>query len=268
MRHTARARLALALLPLLLVSASGCDLAMAHHGQSASADWRKTWDLPPDGRVEIRNVNGKIDVQTSAGGAVEVVAHKTASAGSVGAAQEALGRIEIAEEASAGGIRLETKMPKNTGGGLFSRVSQQVNYVVKLPAGAEVVMRTVNGGITLEGLSGRVEAQTTNGAVKARNISGPISAATTNGGVEVDLERLAEGGVTLSCTNGGIRLRLPSDAKATLSARVTNGGVSMDGLTLDKSGDNNRRRLEGRLNGGGAPVRIEGTNGGISIIAR
>lgn len=268
MRHTPTpARLALPVLPLLLVLASGCDLAMAGHSQGASTDWRKTWNLAPDGRVEIRNVNGKIDVQPSASSAVEVVAHKTASAASVEAAQEALGRIEIAEEASAGGIRLETKMPKNVGG-LFTRVSQQVNYVVKLPAGAEVVMRTVNGGISLEGLSGRVEAETTNGGVKARNISGPISAATTNGGVEVDLERLADAGVTLSCTNGGIRLRLPSDAKATLLARVTNGGVSLDGLTLDKSGDNSQRRLEGRLNGGGAPVRIEGTNGGIRITAR
>lgn len=267
MRPHSHARLALAMLPLLLVAASGCDLAMAGHAQSASTDWRKKWDLPPDGRVEILNVNGKIDVQPSAGGSLEVVAHKSASAASVEAAREALGRIEIAEEASTGGIRLETKMPKDTGG-LFTRVNQQVNYVVTLPAGAEVVMRTVNGGITLEGLSGRIEARTTNGGIKASHISGPINAATTNGGVEVDLEHLDEAGVTLSCTNGGIRLRLPTDAKATLSARVTNGGVSMDGLTLDKSGDNNRRRLEGRINGGGAPVRIEGTNGGISISAR
>ncbi len=261
-----RLRFAHLVLPVLFASVSACDIAMADYSQKATADWRKTWDLQPGGRVEIRNVNGKIDVQPSTGSVVEVVAHKTASAGSAEAAQDALGRIEIAEEASNRGIRLETRAQKPAGG-VFGRANQQVNYVVRLPAGTEVVMRTVNGGITLEGLTGRIEAETTNGGVTARDISGAISASTTNGGVEVDVARLAESGVTLSCTNGGIKLRLPSDAKATISARVTNGGVSTDGLSLDKGADSSRRRLEARLNGGGAPVRIEGTNGGISIAA-
>ena len=36
----------------------------------------------------------------------------------------------------------------------------------------------------------------------------------------------------------------------------------------DSTGDNNRRRLEGRLNGGGPRIQIEGTNGGIRLSAR
>ena len=87
-------------------------------------------------------------------------------------------------------------------------------------------------------------------------------------GLDVDLARLAGPGVKLSSTNGGIDLRLPSDSKATISARITNGGVSTNGLQMDPGGQSSRRRLDGRLNGGGAPVDIEGTNGGIRISAR
>ncbi len=260
-----RLRLAHAALPLLLFVVSGCDLAMADHSQKATADWRKTWPLEPGGRLEIRNVNGRIDVRPSAGQVVEIVAHKTARAGSVEAAREALDRIEIAEDASARGIRLETKAPRTAG--MLSRVNQQVDYEVTVPAGAEVTLRTVNGGILLDGLGGRIEAETTNGGITARDIAGPISASTTNGGVEVELTRLADAGVTLSCTNGGIKLRLPADSKATVSARVTNGGVTTEGLQLENS-EQSRRRLEGRLNGGGAPIRLEGTNGGIRLAAR
>ena len=60
-----RARNAVFVLPLFVaasVAATGCDLAMAHYNQKETAEWRKTYDLQPGGRLEIRNVNGKIDV--------------------------------------------------------------------------------------------------------------------------------------------------------------------------------------------------------------
>ena len=62
-------------------------------------------------------------------------------------------------------------------------------------------------------------------------------------------------GVKLGCTNGGIKLRLPRDAKATISASITNGGISTSGLQIETSGEKSRRRLDGRLNGGGAQHR-------------
>ena len=133
-----------------------------------------------------------------------------------------------------------------------------------MPAGAEVKCTTVNGGVSVTGLSGRVTAETTNGGVVARDVSGTIDASTTNGGVDVELARLGEGGAKLACTNGGIRLRLPADAKASISASVTNGGIDTSGLAIETT-QSSRRRLEGRLNGGGAPIQIEGTNGGIRI---
>lgn len=264
-----RARFATLVLPLLLLSAAGagCDLAMADYKQKETAEWRKTYELQPGGRVEIRNVNGKIDVQPSEGNVVQVVAEKTARAGSSEAAKEALGRIEIVETASPGSIRIETKVQRMTEG-LLSRANQQVNYTVKVPASAEVSFRTVNGGIELSGLKGRINVETTNGGIKAHDVSGSIEASTTNGGVDVELAELAESGVKLGCTNGGIELRLPSDSKATISARVTNGGIDTAGLPIETTGESNRRRLDGRLNGGGAHINIEGTNGGIRIRGR
>lgn len=264
-----RARFATLVLPLLLVSAAGagCDLALADYKQTATAEWRKTYELPPGGRVEISNINGKIDVQPSSGNVVQIVAEKTAKAASSDAARQALDRIEIVESSSPTGIRIETKMRKGADG-LISRSSQQVEYTVKVPAGAEVKFRTVNGHIELSGLGGGITAETTNGGITARDVSGSLDASTTNGGVEVDLTRLAESGVKLGCTNGGIELRLPSDSKATISARITNGGIDTNGLPIETTGQTTRRRLDGRLNGGGARIDIEGTNGGISISGR
>lgn len=260
-----RARAAALVLPVLLVASAGCDIAMADYKQKETAEWRKSYELQPGGHVEISNVNGKIDVQRGTGNTVEVVALKSARAASSEAAKQALERIEIQENISPADVRIQTRMQRS--GALFSGANLQVEYTVRVPAGADVKFSTVNGGIEITGLEGRINAETTNGGIKARDISGPIEASTTNGGVEVDLAQLAEPGVKLGCTNGGIRLRLPSDAKATISARVTNGGIDTSGLQLETS-ESSRRRLDGRLNGGGTRIDIEGTNGGIRISGR
>ena len=139
---------------------------------------------------------------------------------------------------------------------------------MKVPASAEVKFSTVNGGIELTGLKGRITAEATNGGIKAHDVSGAIDASTTNGGVEVDLAQLPESGVKLGCTNGGIELRLPSSAKATISARIVNGGIDTSGIQIEQTGESSRHSLEGRMNGGGPRIDLEGTNGGIRISGR
>ena len=260
-----RRRLPALLLPVLLACA-GCDIVTADFRSEETAEWRRTYQLAPEGRVEIGNVNGKIDVQPGDGNVVEIVALKKAKGPSPEAAKAALERITIEEDASPARIKVDTKLARTSG--LFNGGGLQVDYRVKVPAGAEVKFTTVNGGIDLVGLKGRINAETTNGGVHGRDLAGQIVASTTNGGLDIDLLRMPEGGVKLECTNGGIKLRLPRDAKATISARITNGGISQSDLQIEGSGDNNRRRLEGRLNGGGPRIDIEGTNGGITLSAR
>jgi DUF4097 and DUF4098 domain-containing protein YvlB len=143
--------------------------------------------------------------------------------------------------------------------------SAQVEYAVKVPPSAEVRFTTVNGGIEIAGLNGRVNAETTNGGIRARDVGGSIEASTTNGGVDVELTHVKEPGVKLECTNGGIKLRLPQDAKANLSASITNGGIELQGISAEQTTQPSRRRLEARLNGGGPSIRLAGTNGGIHI---
>jgi hypothetical protein len=259
---TSRLARALAIaLPLALVSSAGCDIAMANLQGSAQEEWRKTYELEPGGRVEIRNVNGRIVVERSAGRQVEVVAEKRARGSSDDAARQVLEQIQIVESATPSALTVETKAPRGRG------VSAEVRYSVKVPADSDLRFQTVNGGIELTQLSGQIDAETTNGGITAREIAGSFKGTTTNGGLEVDLTSLAKEGVTLECVNGGISLRLPGDARATVSASISNGGIDTHGLPIETS-TSNRRRLEGTLNGGGAPIRLSGTNGGISLRAR
>ncbi|HZB24551.1 MAG TPA: DUF4097 family beta strand repeat-containing protein [Vicinamibacterales bacterium] len=260
-------RLPLCLLLLLAAAASGCDIVTAEFKSKESSEWRRTYPLQAGARVELSNVNGRIEVTAATGNTLEVVAVKTARGATPEAARTALDRIEIRDEATASGVRIETKTAR---GGAFNHGSGEVRYTVRVPPSANVRFTTVNGGIELTGLDGQVELESTNGGIRARDVSGSIDASTTNGGVDVELSRVSEPGVKLECTNGGIKLRLPPDAKATISASITNGGIDVaraDGMALETR-ESTRRRLEATLNGGGPPIRLSGTNGGIHISPR
>lgn len=255
------------LLPVLLVASAGCDIAMADFSEQQTDEWRKTFPLEAGGRVEISNVNGKIDVVAWDRNDVEVVAKKTGRAATQEAAKEALGRIQIVDSTKDGVVRVETKIDRS-GGGLFGNNNGQVEYTLRVPTGADLTLSTVNGGVEIDGGTGRIVAEATNGGIRARGVAGPVEASTTNGGVHLDLTAVHADGVKMECTNGGLHLLLPADARATISARVTNGGIDTSGLEMQTRGESTRRRLDADLNGGGARIQIEGTNGGINIRAR
>ena len=262
-----RRRLPALVLPLLLGTLAACDIVTADLKSEATAQWHKAYQLEPNGRVEISNVNGKIDVQPSTGNTVDITAIKKARGATPEAAKAALERASIVDDVSGGRIRVETKIAKMDGI-VISGGSANVEYLVKVPAGAEVKFTTTNGGIEISGLGGRITAETTNGGIVTHEISGQLEASTVNGGLEIDMLRVPEAGVKLEFTNGGLKMRMPRDAKANISASIANGGISAGDLPIETSGENNRRRLEGRLNGGGARIQIEGTNGGITLSGR
>ena len=257
------------MVPLLAatLAGAGCDLVTADLRAEQTAQWQKTYPITATGSVDIENVNGKIEVEPSSGSTVEVVAVKKAHGASDEAAKAALDRITIAEDVSRDRVKIEAKFPR-VSGIMFGGGNGTVEFHVKVPVGLTARFATVNGGVEVRGLSGRVNAETTNGGVTAREIAGQLDASTTNGGLDIDLAKMPEGGVKLECTNGGIKVRLPRDAKATISASITNGGISASDLPLDTSGENNRRKLDARMNGGGPRLDIEGTNCGIRLTSR
>jgi len=264
-RWTRRLLPALAL-PLFVaaIASTACDIVTADLRAEQSTQWQKTFPIDANGRVDIGNVNGKIEVEPSTRNTVEVVAIKKAHGVSTESAKAALDRISIAEDVSPSRVKIETKMP--SGGGIFGN-NGQVEYHVKVPPGVEARFTTINGGVEVHGLTGRVTAATTNGGVTARDVSGELDASTTNGGLDIDLARMPEGGVKLGCTNGGISVSLPRDAKATISASIVNGHIDAGDLPIDQS-EHSRRRLEGRMNGGGPRLEMGGVNGGINLKSR
>ena len=256
-------RLAVFVLPLT-VALAGCDVSLGNLTARATDEWTHTYPLTPGGEVRITNTNGRIDVEGVDGSTLEVRAERIARGATDSAAQELLPRIVIKEDVKPDRVTLETERMS----GIMIGAGFEVRYHVRAPRNALVNVTNTNGQVVVNALSGKVIAHTTNGAVKGTNLTGAVDGETTNGSVSIDMASLGRERVSLETTNGSVTLMLPEQAKATVSASVTNGGINVGSLDNFQVTEKSRRRLEGKMNGGGAEVALHTTNGSIRVRSR
>jgi DUF4097 and DUF4098 domain-containing protein YvlB len=150
--------------------------------------------------------------------------------------------------------------------------NERANIRVEVPGGLGVtsaVLKTSNGAILTNGLSGPLSAQTRNGRITVTAHDGSVEAVTSNGRVEATGVR---GGVKLSTSNGAI---ITNDVYGTVNASSSNGSVSVS-LSDSSPGPVDISTSNGAINlvvGAAFSGRIKAatSNGGIragSILAR
>jgi len=258
-----------ALVFVLSGAVGACDISVDGSGLSfdmgsgrAQDEWSRTYPLTAGAQLEIININGRITAEGSEGSSVEVRAERTVKASDDDAARGLLRQLEMREEIGVGRVRIEVRAPRVSGWR-----GHQVQWTVKVPRGVNVWLQTVNGGVRLTGLEGEVIAKSTNGGVSGKALKATaLQAEVTNGGVDIELANAPVSGTfSLESVNGGVNLALPDTSRANISARCTNGGISVSDLDVTIEGEQSRRRLEGLLNGGGARVSLETTNGGVRL---
>ena len=142
-----------------------------------------------------------------------------------------------------------------------------VSYEIFVPEQTALVLRTSNGGISVEGTQGEVRFDAVNGGVSLANLGGKVAGHTVNGGLSIVLsgKQWAGTGLDVETTNGGISWLLPRDYSAQLFTSTNVGSISSSGsLPVTKTGLLHRE-ISTTLGQGGAPLRAVTTNGGISV---
>jgi hypothetical protein len=239
---------------------AACDMAHGRLLGRATDEWTHSYPLTAGGEIRIGNTNGRIEVEGTDGSTVEVRAERIARAATDEGARELLPRIGIREDVKPDRVSIETERMN----GIMLGASYEVRYFVRAPKAAAINVSNTNGVVVLKGLSGKVNARTTNGGVRGRDLTGIVEASTTNGGVVLDFASVGSERISARTTNGGVTIALPESAKADVTATWTNGGISLSNLKMEVS-ERGKRRFEGRMNGGGAPIELHTTNGGIRI---
>ena len=140
-----------------------------------------------------------------------------------------------------------------------------VSFDVIVPRAAAVSARTQNGGVSLQGLSGRSEAHAVNGPVSVRDMSGEVIGRTQNGPVIAELKgtKWQGAGLDLQTQNGPVNLTIPDGYNAHVETGTVNGPMRVD-FPVTVQGQINRR-LSLDLGSGGPTIRVVTTNGPVVL---
>jgi hypothetical protein len=261
------------LVPVLMLALGAPGLRAQ---QRDGGDWcdQQSWGDDREGHCEVRELtapsSGSLSVDASPNGGIRVEGSPRydvfVRARVVGTAEtrERARQIVSAVRIQPSGDRIEADGPT----GLARGESWHVSYELSVPAQMNLSLKTVNGGVNVRGVEGRIEFTTTNGGVKLANVNGDVRGRTTNGGVDIQLEgAMWQGeGLDVQTSNGGVRISVPENYSAKLEASTVNGGLNSDFPVVMQG--RRPRELEATLGGGGAPIRVRTSNGGVKITKR
>ena len=243
------------LFPVLMV-ASAMGLIQA---QSLREEFHQTYPLAPNGRVVLKNVNGSVRVTGYEGAEVKVDAIKKADT------QRALDEARIEIKSGGDMIDIRTEYPREE-----RNHAASVEYSISVPRTAVLEsIKTVNGSVRIEGVSGPVNAASVNGDVEARGATGDMKLTSVNGRVEATFDQMSAREISLNTVNGGVEVALPAGAGAQLTATTVHGDINSDfDLPIRRAEFGPGANIKSTIGSGGPDMRLKTVNGSISLRRR
>ena len=249
------------------------QLAAAAGASAQDFSWRGTI---ANGRTfELKNINGEVEAVAASGNEIRVTAQKRDN----GRGDPEDVRIEVIEHDGGVTICAVYPTPRNQrqdnecvpgrGGRMNTKDNNvTVDFRVEIPRGVNAVLKSVNGGVEANGLSGDVEVATVNGDVEATSNDGLVRASTVNGSIDVSMGRSNwTGELEFETVNGSITVALPGELHSEVHASTVNGSISTD-WPLTIRGRFGPKRLSGTVGNGGRTLSLSTVNGSIELVRR
>ena len=182
-------------------------LAVAGFAQ-ADRTVNETRPLAADGRVEISNISGEIEIVGWSGDGVAIT----------GRLEDGVEELEI----SGGGNRLsiDVELERRTRNG-------SAYLTIKVPISAHVDVETVSADISVDGVSGELELESVSGKIEVSGEPRSLEAASVSGNV---ITTSTGSSSELESVSGSVIVR---HATGRLDASSVSGNIEIEGGTLD-----------------------------------
>ncbi len=177
-------------------SASACVVGVDSQGQIVREEKRFSTDGPAE--VHLRTFDGSIEIRSSDSNQVLIEIEKR------GPTREAVEALLVESSQDGSRINLEVKQPRKEAlHGFGFHMSASARLVVTVPRRSDIVARTGDGAIRLDGVNGRLELRTGDGAIRVAGVTGELLLNTGDGAITVDG---AEGKLSLETGDGGVNV--------------------------------------------------------------
>lgn len=276
------------------VEASNIDVEF--HGQDASkykSDkhyFSKDYDIKKGGKLQVFNINGKVDVSSWNQSKVRVLATLTSKNAKFKDVSQVIeiktGSTMIIRTKNIKDISVayEIKVPEGTKVEKITTTNGKVEangikgptylsssngMIVAKNIDGDIIAKTSNGKIDIV-KAGFVKASTSNGAIYLRNIVGIEGIKTTNGKIYAEINRLKSDYTNIETSNGEIELRLSKKLDAELIANTSEGKIYTHEISGQQRFEVINREKEKHLKakvgkGGSKEINVRTSNGNINI---
>ncbi len=213
---------------------------------------QRTFQLQPGAEVEISGINGRVEIETGAGGQAVVTIQRQAQ--TEGDLED---RPVILEQSR---NRLVLRV-ENHGSSRSVRDEVSLRLPVKVK---RLAISGVNGTVKSGFIEGQSRVEGVNGPVTLVQAGGELELLGINGAVDVEMGAPRKRGARLEGINGSIRLRVPEGSSFDVVASSKNGRVEIDLADVNVE-VNERDHFRARVGRGGPAIHLDGINGKIEI---
>jgi DUF4097 and DUF4098 domain-containing protein YvlB len=253
--------------------------------------------------VSVRNGDGRTRITAESQSRVYVKAIKEVrNAATQVEAQKVADRVQVRIEQSGNRIEVEAKYPRRMSSFFGDEPEVLVHFEITAPKASDIDARSSDGDLGVYGFDGRIEVGAGDGDVTIDNCSGLITGETGDGSLTVESVRgevsvhsgdgkisldgvllglqaksgdgriditaragsRMEGDWSIRSVDGDVRLRLPDGFAASLELTTADGRIDSE-QPVTTEGLSSQSRLVGKLNNGGFKLRIQTSDGDISI---
>lgn len=215
---------------------------------------RQTYQLSAGARVELSNINGSIDVETTEGNAAEL---------RITSYSRDPNPRKLSVEQSPSSLAVRGEARQRGDGMNFDRTSYRV--WLKLPRRSELTVKGASGNVRVGELDGAIHLSNVSGSVGVAQASGSATVAGVSGSVTLNMSRLGASGVRVEQVSGKVALRFMDDVNADLQTRGIKGKVYVELANVSVEGEMNRADFRAKVGTGGAPIQISDVTGSVRL---
>ena len=259
---------------LLLVA-----LALPAAGQSRQTD-NFNWSgrVQPGRWIRIRNLSGSISVGQASGDNVEVTATKRWRRGDPNFVRIETKKFGVGDEnvlicalwgenSSCDEHSYQTRNDRRDRGRDDNNNNDVVvEFRVLVPKGVKVGVNTINGALTVDGVTAQVDAGTINGDVDVSTTGGPVNATSINGDVRAKLGKLdSDAPMHFTTITGNVIVEFGGDFGADVDLQTVNGSLNTN-FEMTITGRVDLKHLRTHIGKPGGPrIRLETVNGSVEL---
>ena len=221
-------------------------------------EFRQSYQLSGGAKVEVRGINGAVEIETNPGSTAEVYIVRSARN------REDLEYRKIIVEQTATSLVIRGENDRERSNfGRNRDVRQRV--MLRLPRAVDLGVSGVNGKVDVGEVDGPVHLSGINGRVDVAQAMGYSDISGINGRVRVTITQLGSRGIHVSGVNGGVELSFAEELNADLDVTGINGGVSTDVANVTVLGKVDRQNFHAKIGSGGSPIKVSGVNGHVKL---